>query len=130
MPASVITAVEALADRDKQECSMEFTDRDGNTYDNLDDTNQPIDGVAGVDTADETAQDEQEQEMVEMPGVPETIAEDLESPGVDQDLDMPRVEPLENLEIPGVEPIEKLEIPGVDTEEIEPENMEMNLEAP
>jgi hypothetical protein len=63
MPTSVITAVEALADRDKQEISTEFMDRDGNTYDNLDDTNQPIYGVAGVDTADETAQDEQEQEQ-------------------------------------------------------------------
>jgi hypothetical protein len=77
-------------------------------------TNQPIDGVAGVDTADETAHDEQEQEMVEMPGVPGTIVEDLE---------IPAVEPLENLEIPGVEPIENLEIPGVDTEEMDPDNM-------
>jgi hypothetical protein len=59
MPASVITAVEALADQDKQEGSMEFTDRDGNTYDNLYDTSQPINGVAGVDTADETAHNEQ-----------------------------------------------------------------------
>jgi hypothetical protein len=136
MPASVITSVEALTDQDKQEGSMEFTDRDGNTYDNLDDTNQPINGVAGVDTADETAHDEQEQEMAEMPGVPGTLVEDLEveMPGVPEtiaeDLEIPGVEPLENLEIPGVEPIENLEIPGVDTEEIDPDNMEMDLEAP
>jgi hypothetical protein len=140
MPTSVITAVEALADRDKQEGNMEFTERDGNTYDNLHDTNQPLDGVAGVDIVDETAQNEQEheEEMAEMPGVPETTTEDLEFAVAEQDLEIPGVEPLENLEIPGVEPIENLEIPGVDTEEIpgvdteeiEPDNMEMNLEAP
>jgi hypothetical protein len=41
---------------------MEFTDREGNTYDDLYDTNQPIDGVTGVDIVDETTQDEQEHE--------------------------------------------------------------------
>jgi hypothetical protein len=67
MPASVIAAVEALANRDTQASNMEFTDKDGNTYDNLDYTIQPIDGVAGVDTADETAHDEQEQETHDEP---------------------------------------------------------------
>jgi hypothetical protein len=47
-----------------------------------------------------------------------------------KDLEIPGVEPLENLETPGVEPIENLEIPGVDTGEMEPDNMEMDLEAP
>jgi hypothetical protein len=59
--------------------------------------------------------------MLEMPGVAGTVVGDLEIPGV---------EPLENLEIPGVEPIENLEIPVVDTGEMEPDNMEMDLEAP
>jgi hypothetical protein len=113
MPASIIEAVEALADRDKQTGTMEFTDRDGNTYDNLDDTSQPIDGVAGVDIGDEAQHDEQEQEqeeendneptdsngeapsiMLETPGVPETAVMEPEIPGVD----------LDNLEIPGVDP--------------------------
>jgi hypothetical protein len=62
--------------------------------------------------------------------VPETTAEVLYIPVEEQDLEIPGVEPLENLEIPGVEPIENLDIPGVDTEEIDPDNMEMNLEAP
>jgi hypothetical protein len=67
MPASVISAGKALADRDKQAGTMKFTDRDGNTYDTLDDTNQPIDGVTGVDIGDEAIgdeapHDEQEQE--------------------------------------------------------------------
>jgi hypothetical protein len=152
MPTSVIAAVEALADRDKQEGNMEFTDRDGNTYDNLYDTNQPIDGVAGVDIVDENTQDEQEdeEEMAEIPGVSETITEDVESPIAEPDIEIPGVASLENpgienpeipgvepnSEIPGVEPNSEIpgvdtgEIPGVDNEEIEPDNMEMNLKAP
>jgi hypothetical protein len=64
MPASVITAVEGLADRYKQARTMEFTDRDGNSYAILDDVNQPIDGAAGVDTGtkDEASHDEQQEE--------------------------------------------------------------------
>jgi hypothetical protein len=152
MPTSVIAAVEALADRDKQEGNMEFTDRDGHTYDNLHDTNQQIDGVAGVDIVDETTQNEQEQEheeeMTEIPGVPETTTEDVEFPIAEPDIEIPGVEPLDNPEIPGVEPIgnseipgvpignpeipgvDAEEIPGVDNKVIEPDNMEMNLEAP
>jgi hypothetical protein len=73
MPSSIIEAVEALADRDKQEGTLEFTDRDGNAYDDLYDTNQPTDGVAGVDIVDEPTQDEQEHEE-------ETINEDVDFP--------------------------------------------------
>jgi hypothetical protein len=131
MPASVIAAVEALTDRDKQSGAMEFTDRDGNTYDNLDDTNQPIDGVAGVDIGDEAPHDEQEQEeenyneppdsngeapsiMLETPGVPETAVVEPDIPGVD----------IENLEIPGVEP------EGMEPPEMEPEHTGVGLEIP
>jgi hypothetical protein len=50
MPTAVIEAVEALAERDKQDGNLEFTDRDGSPYTNLKNaTNQPIDGDAGVD---------------------------------------------------------------------------------
>jgi hypothetical protein len=66
MPKSVIEAVEALAERDKQDGNLEFNDRDGSPYTNLENaTNQPIDGDAGVDngeepegTAEETESDE------------------------------------------------------------------------
>jgi hypothetical protein len=52
MPASVITAVEALTTRDKQEGSFEFTDRHGNSFEPSEyagDANKPTDSVAGVD---------------------------------------------------------------------------------
>jgi hypothetical protein len=53
MPATVIEAVEALAERDKQDGNLDFIDRDGSPYNNLiNDTNQPMDGDAGVDNGD------------------------------------------------------------------------------
>jgi hypothetical protein len=55
MPKTVIEAVEALAERDKQDGTLEFTDRDGSPYPDIDtDTNQPMDGDAGVDNEAET----------------------------------------------------------------------------
>jgi hypothetical protein len=152
MPSSVIEAVEELADRDKQEGTLEFTDRDGNTYDDLYDTNQPTDGAAGVDIVEEPTQDEQEHEE-------ETINEDVEFPTAELDTEITGVAPLENPrienpEIPGVELNSEIpgvgtaetpgvgteETPGVHNEEIEefepgneetePEHTDMNLEAP
>jgi hypothetical protein len=52
MSASVIKAVEALAERDKQDGNLDFTDRHGNSFvdhQNDSDANQPADGGAGVD---------------------------------------------------------------------------------
>jgi hypothetical protein len=142
MSSSVIEAMEALADHDKQEGTLEFTDRDVNAYDDLYDTNQPTDGVAGVDIVDELTQDEQEHEE-------ETINEDVEFPTAELDTEITGVAPLENPrienpEIPGVEPNPEIpgvgtaetpgvgteETPGVHNEEIEPDDTDMNLEAP
>jgi hypothetical protein len=137
MPASFISAVEALADRDKQAGTMDFTDRDSNTYDNLDDTNQPINGVVGVDIGGEAPHDEQEQEeendndppdsngetpsiMIETPGVPETAEMEPEDTGVGlgpEGMEPPEMEPEDTgvgLEIPGV--AEESPIPGVPIE--------------
>jgi hypothetical protein len=132
MPASVIAAVKALADRDKQAGTMEFTDRYGNSFDDLDDANQPTDGAAGVDDGttegdtsgnnDKASHDEQREEendedssggddeapgiMLKIPGVPGTAAVEPEIPGVElEDLEPPEMDPYTtgvDLEIPGV----------------------------
>jgi hypothetical protein len=102
MPKAVIEAVEELAERDKQDGNLEFTDRDSSPYTDLEnDTNQPTDGDAGVDTEEETEPNEHNWE-------PDPIPEDLT--GV--------AEPT-TPEIPGV--ADKLpgmtgEIPGVQDE--------------
>jgi hypothetical protein len=53
MPATVIEAIDALAEREKQDSNLDFTDHDGSPYENLEnDTNQPTDGDAVVDNED------------------------------------------------------------------------------
>jgi hypothetical protein len=53
MPITVIEAAEALAERDNQDGNLEFTDRDGSPYTDLENaTNQPTDGDAGVDNGE------------------------------------------------------------------------------
>jgi hypothetical protein len=75
MPASVISAVEALAARDKQEGNLEFTDRHGNSFaDDTSDADPPAEGRAGVDEGgneeNEDAQgDDDDDEEDEAPGI-------------------------------------------------------------
>jgi hypothetical protein len=67
----VIEAVEALAERDKQDGNLKFTDRYGSPYTDLENaTNQPTDGHAVVDNEEETESNEPNWE-------PDPIPEDL-----------------------------------------------------
>jgi hypothetical protein len=97
VPTSVIKAVEALAERDKQDGNLEFTDRNGNSFVDIQyegDANQPADGDAGVDEED-TLEHKQYGNEPEQ----ENNDTDDEAPGI-------------HMEIPGVAE-ENIEIPGV-----------------
>jgi hypothetical protein len=95
MPASVIKAVEALAERDKRDGNLDFTDRHGNSFvDNQydGDANQPADGGAGVDEEDtlEHEQYENEPEEENNDTDDEALGIHMEIPGATE----------ENIEIP------------------------------
>jgi hypothetical protein len=98
MPTSVIKAVEALAERDKQDGNLEFTGRNSNSFVDIQyegDANQPADGDAGVDEANTP---EHTQQYVNEP----------EQENNDTDDEAPEI----HMEVPGVTE-ENIEIPGV-----------------
>jgi hypothetical protein len=79
MSAAVIEAVEALAERDKQDGNLYFTDRDRSPYENLEnDTNQPMDGDTGVDNEDPDGTAEEKIDADESNEAPHTH---MEHPG-------------------------------------------------
>jgi hypothetical protein len=107
MPTSVIKAVEALSERDKQDGNLELTERNGNSFVDIQyegNANQPADGDAGLDE-DNTPEHEQqyvnEAEQENNDTDDEALELHMEIPGVAE----------ENIEIPGV--IEDMGTTGV-----------------
>jgi hypothetical protein len=99
MPTSVIKAVEALAERDKQDGNLEFTDRNGDSFADIQhvgDANHTTDGDAGVH--EEANAPEHTQQYVNEPEQEDNDTDD-EAPAI-------------HMEIPGVTE-ENIEIPGV-----------------
>jgi hypothetical protein len=133
IPTSV-KAVEALVERDKQDGNLKFTDRNGNSFVDIQyegEANQPANGDTGVDDEDtlerEQYVNEPEQENndtddeapgihMEIPGVAE---ENIEIPGVIEDMGTTGVP--ENT--PGIPE----GIPGVPVETIVPCEYEIEL---
>jgi hypothetical protein len=124
MPTSLIKAVEALTERDKQDGNLEFTDRNGNSFVDIQyegDANQPADGDAGVDEEDTL----EHEEYVNKPEQENNDTDD-EAPGIH--MDIPGViEDMGTTGLPENTPGIPKGIPGVPVETIAPCEYEIEL---
>jgi hypothetical protein len=98
MPTSVIKAVESLAERDTHDGNLDLTDRNGNSFVDIQyegDADQPVDGDAGVDEANTPGHTQQyvsEPEQENNDTDDEALAIHMEVLGVtEENIEIPRV---------------------------------------